>query len=311
MKKILILFSAGTLLLASCDKVVWPEGGNGSLIADLYDLYPNGDSTHYWNNYGPDFQANSNTQRNVLLEDFTGHQCQSCPLAAEVADNIHNLYPTRVHVATIHAGPSGFAEGFQGIYNDFIIDWTNQDGLDIGYHLGQIPGALFYGNPTGTVNRIPINGQHTQSASLWQNSSEVTMQTTLQVNVQAVSNYFSATRGTFLHTEIEVLDPAIMGELYTVVYLIEDSAIGLQAFPSPAPPDPNYVHKEIMRDCISSGWRGIELNEENEVGNGKYRLDYIFELGEEYNPEKMHLLIYVRNDETEEVYHVIKQKIIE
>lgn len=308
MKKLILLFAAGTFLLTSCDKVEgsYPVAENQG----DYSLYPGGDSLDYWNTDGPVFSANPNSQRNVLIEDFTGHKCSTCPAAAVIANNIQDLYPTRAFVTAIHAAPSGLG-GFQQVsLPDFSIDWTNDDGIDIGFHFGNLTGSQFIGNPSGTVNRIPVLGQHTQNASQWQNSSEVTMQTALQVNIQSAANYYSATRGMFLHTEIEVLDQSISDDLYTVVYLVENESYGAQAFPSGII-NFNYLHKDVMRDCVLSGWQGIELTEELEVSNGKYRLDYIFELDGQYDPENMHLLIYVRNAVTEEVYHVVKQKFID
>jgi hypothetical protein len=309
MKKLILLFAAGVLLVASCDKVE-----NSYPVAENqgdYSLYPGGDSLDYWNTDGPVFVANQNMQRNVLIEDFTGHYCSTCPFAADIASDIHDLYPSRVHIAAIHAAPNGLG-GFQQVQlPDYPIDWTNSDGIDIGFHFGNLPLSQFIGNPSGTVNRIPVNGQHTQSAAQWQNNTEVAMQTPLQVNIQSAANYYSSTRGMFLHTEIEVLDQSISDDLYTVVYLVEDSKVGPQRFPAPLNYDPNYVHKDIMRDCILSDWQGIELSPANEAEPNKYRYDYIFELEGQYAPENMHLLIYVRNAVTEEVYHVVKQKFID
>jgi hypothetical protein len=311
MKKLILLFAAGVLLVTSCDKVegTYPASPPVTENEGDYSDYPGGDSLDYWNTDGPVFVANQNTQRNVLIEDFTGHKCNNCPPAAEVADNIHNLYPYRVFIAAIHAGPNGLG-GNQAISTDYPTDWTNQDGIDIGFHFGNLPSAQFIGNPSGTVNRIPVNGQHTQSAAQWQNNSEVAMQTPLQVNIQSAANYYSSTRGMFLHTEIEVVDPSISDDLYTVVYLIEDSKIGMQTMPDNTS-NPFYEHKDVMRGCVLSDWQGIELSSANEVEPNKYRYDYIFELEGQYAPENMHLLIYVRNAVTEEVYHVVKQKFID
>ena len=307
MKKILLILVAGAFLFASCDKVENPypvEEDQGD-----YSLYPGGDSVAYWATDGPVFGANPNTQRNVVIEDFTGHRCNSCPIAADTAEAIHDDYPTRAFVATIHAGPFGLG-GFQDVNSEYTIDWTNPDGLDIGFHFGNLPGSQFIGNPSGTVNRIQNNGQHTQSATQWRSSTVAALAQPLRVNIQSAANYYASTRGTFLHTEIEVLDQSITNDLYTVVYLIEDTVVGKQKMPDQST-NANYVHKEVMRDCVLSGWQGIKLDGANEVEPGKHRLDYIFELPTIYDAENMHLLIYVRDAVTEEIYHVVKQKFID
>lgn len=308
MKKIFLLVATGAFLFASCDKVENPypvEADQGD-----YSLYPGGDSTTYWATDGPVFTANPNTLRNVVIEDFTGHKCNNCPTAADTAEAIHDDYPSRVYVATIHAGPSGLG-GFQQTDATYTTDWTNQDGIDIGEHFGDLPGSQFIGNPSGMVNRIVNGGQHTQSMSQWRNNSVAAMQEQLKVNIQSAGNFYASTSGMFLHTEIDVLDQTIADDLYTVVYLIEDTVVGKQKMPDNTTND-TYVHKEVMRGCVLSGWSGIKLDDGNEVEANKYRLDYIFTLDQtKYDPSNMHLLIYVRNAVTEEVYHVVKQKFID
>lgn len=308
MKKILIALVAGAFVFASCDKVENPypvQEDQGD-----YSLFPGGDSTTYWATDGPIFGDNSNTLRNVVIEDFTGHKCNNCPNAADTAENIHDDYPSRVFVATIHAAPNGLG-GFQQVDEpDYPTDWTNQDGIDIGFHFGNLPGSQFIGNPSGTISRIVSNGQHTQGANSWRNNTVAALQEPLKVNIQAASNYYASTKGMFLHTEIEVLDQSITDEMYTVVYLIEDTAVGAQLMPNNSLNE-TYVHKEIMRGCVISDWSGIEMTDDFEVEDDVYRFDYIFKLEDQYDAENMHLLIYVRNKETEEIYHVIKQKFID
>ncbi|XOV66524.1 MAG: Omp28-related outer membrane protein [Fluviicola sp.] len=307
MKKILFVLAVGAFLFASCDKVENPYPAQED--QGDYSLYPGGDSATYWATDGPVFGANPNTQRNIVIEDFTGHKCNSCPIAADTAEQLHDENPSRVFVATIHAGPQGMG-GFQQTDGTYTIDWTNSDGLDIGFHFGNLPGSQFVGNPSGTVNRILTNGQHTISPLQWRNSVEAALPTALKVNIQSAANYYASTRGMFLHTEIDVLDQSITDDLYTVVYLIEDTIVGPQKMPNNTD-NLNYVHKEVMRDCIQSDWQGKQLTSANEVAAGKYRFDYIFELPSQYDPANMHLLIYVRNAATEEIYHVVKQKFID
>ena len=68
-------------------------------------LYP-GLWSDYENNDWPIFSENTNTNRNVLIEDYTGHHCNNCPNAATIAHDIEVANPTRVFVASIHAAPS-------------------------------------------------------------------------------------------------------------------------------------------------------------------------------------------------------------
>ena len=302
MKKLLFLGLIGIVGLSSCDKVDNPYPV-GNIIELDTTLYPG-----LWSDYiateWPVFTANANTQRNVLVEDFTGHQCTYCPFAADTAHKLKEDYPGRAFPATIHSGPNGMS-GFQTTSTEFPIDWTNTDGLAIGTFLGNIPGSAFTGNPRGSINRILVGGQKTMSTSNWRNTLVGALAAPLKVNIQSDGNYYSSTRGMFLHTEIDVLDDGLANELYTVVYLIEDSLIAKQKMPNNTVNE-TYIHRDVMRDCINTDWKGRKLTEANKV-NGKYYYDYSFALPAQYNPDNMHLLIYVRDAVTEEIYHVIKQ----
>ncbi|MDG1148386.1 MAG: Omp28-related outer membrane protein [Crocinitomicaceae bacterium] len=305
MKKILFIGLVGVLCFTSCDKVENPFPPTISTELD-YTLYPGGDSIAYSATEWPVFTPNTSLLRNVMVEDFTGHQCTYCPIAADTAHAIHGDYPTRAFISTIHAGPDG-AGSFQSVTASFPIDWTNPAGIAIGEYFGTIPGSDFQGNPRGSVNRILHGGQHTSGVYEWRAQTETAMTTSLELNEQAAVNYYPSTRGVFIHSEIEILNPALTNDLYTVITLMEDSVVAKQKMPDNTI-DENYIHRDIMRGTVGSTWQGRKLTE-NELDNGKYYFNYSFSLPAQYDADNIHLLIYVRDAETEEVYQVIKKKL--
>lgn len=310
MKKILFTLSITALLLASCDKVdnAYPIGLSSSNLD--WDLYPGGDSTDYANNnLWPSFTANPNTNRNILIEDFTGHKCTFCPAAATEAESIEHANPGRVYIATLHTSPNGIGP-FQSVEAPkFTHDFTCPEGLETGVYFGDDwPSSSFIGNPKGTISRINDGtGQVTLGPGNW-NSATTTALTAndLKVNLQASSNYFPSTQGYFLHTEIDVLDGALTNELDIVVYVIEDSIIKPQKMPDNSVNE-DYVHRDVMVDCIDGRSFGRELDEDHKDTNGKYYFNYSYKLPVVYNPDNMHVLIYVRDAVTEEIYQVIEQ----
>jgi hypothetical protein len=307
------------ILFASCDKV---ENAYYPDPQECYDdLYPDGDSTHYANNAMPTFTENTNTDRNVLIEDFTGHKCISCPGAAIIAENIVDANPGRVFICANHTGSFGL-ENFQvvDVVNGYLHDFTCEEGLAIGLYFGQEwPGTSFQGNPSGTVNRYGDgNGDPITDDGNWESRTTTMLSANdLKVNIQSAKNYYSSTRGLFVHTEIDVLDPALTNELRIVVQLIEDSIIKPQSMPDVLDiydgtvdgKDELYVHRDILRACIDGKAFGQKLDDAHLDANGKYYFDYCYELPAEYNASNMHLLIYVRDADTEEIYQVIKQYI--
>lgn len=305
-----VLFSL--LVLTGCDKVENPtpvDNVNGPTNCG-WDAYPDGDSAHYVANAWPTFSPNTNTDRNVLIEDFTGHDCKYCPIAADIAHQAQVDHLGRVLVASIHSGPTGAMEPLQAPKpGAYFNNFTTADGFAIAYRFGiGLAGSPFNGNPFGAVSRLDHgNGYPVTHPNTWATSVNSMVATNdLKVNIQAASNYYS-TRGLFLHTEVDVLDPSITNELRIVVYLIEDSLVAAQTLPDGST-DFNYVHRDILRGCIDGKPFGQKLDASNLDANGKHYVNYIYCLPPQYDRENMHLLIYVRDAVTEEIYQVIKHE---
>ncbi len=318
MKKIIFAGLVTLLGLTACDKVenIYPEV---AVVAGSYGLYPAGDSAHYAANAWPTFTANLNTNRSIMIEDFTGHTCTYCPAAAAAAEQIALNYPGRALISTVHTSELGLG-GFQEIELPyFYTDFTNPNGLAIGIYFGMDwPGSNFVGNPKGMVSRGPDPAQPVLGPGSWSGEADALMSANvLRTNIQSAVNYYPSTRGVFLHTELEVLDGSLTNDLFVVVQLHEDSVVAPQkfnpgAFPDPPPYDhidTNYVHRDVMRGCIDGKAFGQLLDSDHLDANGKYYFNYIYELPIGYDANNMHLLIYVRDAVTEEVYHVVKQKI--
>lgn len=309
MKKFLFILAIAAFGLASCDKVENPYPPVPASTG-TYALYPNGDSAHYAANVWPTFTTNANTDRNILIEDFTGHQCIFCPAAAEAAHQLEVANPGRVYISTIHTGASGQMEAFQDLTPPtFVIDFTNAEGFAIGKKFGfDWPGSPFQGNPFGSISRKDHgNGYPVIAAGSWASSTDAMIAANEnKVNIQAVSSYYPSTRGFFLHAEIDVVDAGLSSDdLNIVVHLFEDTLVSPQKYPSST--DYNYVHRDIFRGSLDGFTFGRNLDAAHLTGAGTHEYFYIYELPAGYDSDNMHALIYVRDAVTEEIYQVIKQ----
>lgn len=315
MKKILIFTVVLAAVIASCDKVknAYPANPVSSTLD--WSLYPDGDSAHYvaqglW----PTFTANSNTQRNVLIEDFTGHQCVNCPASTANMEQLIATNPEHIFGLAIHAGPTGLT-GFQVTSSEYPTILYSDAGIEIGKHFGQdIPGSTFLGNPAFCVNRTKANNQFTSNAgSAIANKTNTCLASTLKINIQALTNYFPSTRGLFLHTEVDKLDASITSDLAVVVCLVEDSLVAPQLVPTSMDPDgkdEDYIHRDILRGTIDGRTFGKVLTASDLGTNGKYFVSYSYQLPAQYDAENMKLYIYVYDKTTEEIYQVIEKHLL-
>lgn len=309
MKKILIFLFAfqAIVLLVSCDKVERPFVIVTELDTSLFD---GGDFIDY---VPPTFEQNTNTERNVLLEDYTGHQCIFCPAAAAEALLIETNNPGRVFVATIHASPNpSGTSSFQAVQSSgekYRRDFTTPEGKEIASHLANVHGGGV-GNPTGTINREKSsNGEIFVAASEWAGRTADALSTDLQVNIQAKSSYFPSTRGTYIHAEVEFLTP-MSGEFAIVVYALDNQIIDWQKKPGQNGDVEFYNHHNVHIGNVFAGESFGRTLINGDVSSGqKIEQAFSYQLPVGLPKEDMHFLIFVVDKGTEEVFQVIKHEI--
>lgn len=317
MKKFLAISILASALFVACDKVDNAYPPNAASTGLDWSLYPDGDSAYYVSQgLWPTFAANTNTQRNVLIEDFTGHQCVNCPASTANMEQLIATNPDHIFGLGIHAGPTGLG-GFQVTSAEYPDVLYCDAGLTLGKHFGNdYSGSAFVGNPAFCVNRVKANDQFVSNAgSAIANKANACLSSTLKVNLQARTNYFSSTRGLFLHVEAEKIDQSITSDLAIVVCVVEDSLIAPQIVPNSFDThdgtvdgrDEVYVHRDILRGMIDNRTYGKVLTSADLGTNSKYYVNYSYKLPDQYDPAKMKLYIYVYDKTTEEIYQVIEK----
>lgn len=309
MKNILfVIIIAVSFLQLSCDKI-----GQPSIIITELDtnLFPG----NFIDFEVPTFESSSNTLRNVLIEDYTGHKCAFCPPAADEAAALEADNPGRVFVASIHASPSpGGTSSFQQVSASgykYIRDFTTPEGKEIAAHLSEVQGGIV-GNPTGTVSRMRNDaGEVLISSGVWGDFTDTILNNPslfpLSVNIQAKSDYYPSTGGVFIHTEIEFLSD-LSSEYAIVIYAIENKIIDWQKFGSDD--IEFYKHHNVHIGNVFAGesFGRVFSNEEVSAGK-KFNQTFSYKIPDGLDKNTMHFQIYVYDKATEEILQVIEHKI--
>jgi hypothetical protein len=302
MKNLLIPISAICLLVfISCDKVENPIPIEEGAVD--WTLFPGGDPATY---PYPTWTANTNVDRNVLIEDFTGHVCTNCPAAAVIASTLETNNPGRVFVASIHASLDG---SFQGLEPpEFITDFTTIAGNT---YATEIDG--FVGNPMGTTNRT-LTGY--QPGVIWQldskwvlNTNDLLTTNDLSANLQLKYNYYPSTNSIFVHTETEFVSE-LEGTYNIVLYLIRDTVIAPQKLITGATEE-EYHHHSVLTDNINGSW-GTQMVSGTVAVGEKFYNNFSYQIpttDSTFNIENLSLITYVCNRETYEILQVIKTKL--
>ena len=306
LRNFIFILSGATLLFTSCDKVDNPyqKVATSNIDTTLFD----GLWSDYMANEYPVFEQNTNVNVNVLIEDYTGHTCLSCPTAATLAHSIYESNPNRIFIAGIHMDP-GAALSFQKAYPEnpkYYTDHTNADGVEYGKEFEN--GFNFFGNPQGTINRKEDGGNMFAFTGTWQSrADDILAANELRVNIQSVFNFYPISNGGYLHVEIEKKTTEAI-DMNTVVYVLQDSLIDWQKMPDNTDNE-FYIHRDKHLGSIDNNPFGIPTFTGDASSGDKKMLDYSYVLPQEIDRTNMHFLIYVYDKDTYEILQVIKKKI--
>jgi len=309
MKYLFLVILPLLIISIGCDKIEQPYKPIIELDTTLF-------SDDVWENYPwPSFNENTNTERNVLLEDYTGHKCPNCPKAAAIAKTIEEANLGRVFVASIHTAPGG-SVGFQKpleTCGDAVANPENKFCHDFRTPEGEVFGAAFatgfgFGeNPSGNMNRLAVGNENVFIPYLgWTTIiNDILAIANLKINLQAKSNYYLASNGAFIHVEAEFLEP-IEKNINIVAYVIENQTINWQD--SAGVELEHYHHHNIFLGCIDGLAFGESIGTSFKTGD-KIQQDYSYKLPNGQSKDEFHFLIYVYDVETYEILQVIKHEL--
>lgn len=221
------LLLAATLLFAACDKVEDPLG----------DAQDTG---------GP---GNSSVPRRVLLEDCTGHQCNNCPQAAELAEELKGIYGDQLIVVAVHM-VDGFAIP-QAPIGDGILDTDFRTEAGTAYEQAFNVTSL----PKGFVSRAPFENAVALSRTKWSSAVAAIIGQEADFDLWFDTVAFDPGSNTVDVTVKAVCTKTISGDHNLTIYLTEDHIIDDQIDLEADPPlVENYEHRHVLRDNVNGIW---------------------------------------------------------
>ncbi len=291
-----------TLALAGCDKIEDPRPvvqGNAEGICPEPTFYPNSD-----------------TNRNILIEDFTGHYCNNCPGVAYAIDTMKSnigkqVIPVALHVDDNYASPvSAKAPKYQ-------TDFRTPGGTDIYNNFSSgivgLP-AVFLNRKdslTLTPGRLQIyNSNLSPNTRSFLNDSP-------KVRIQTKSTFDNSTNRVCSYAEVEILDN-LSDDHSLVFYLLEDSVVDWQLYNGNggnpvyggAGDIPNYVHKHVLRRCMN-GWQGTQIITGGSVSVGDKIVEgstFVVTDGS-WRTNHLEIVAFVYNNVTKEVIQAYSEKL--
>jgi hypothetical protein len=254
-------------------------------------------------------------KRDILLMDFTGHQCSNCPNAAVTAEGIYEDYPEQVTVLAVHPDLQGLSTPVDGDPGDpFVTDFRTP----IGIQLQNQYDIQFM--PIGVVSGMEIDGSYWMSVGNWRSTVESVIDDPKIAEIDITLDYDSTSRSLNISTSTETIEE--WDGMYTLsVVMVEDSVVDWQKNGTGGQPsDPNYpygnipdyVHRHVLRGAVNgTGGTGLVTTDQITSPGLTFDEDFSHSVSEEYDHSHMYVYAYVYNANTYEIIDVSHAKLIE
>lgn len=215
------------------------------------------------------------SDRVVLLEDYTGQGCTNCPDAHEVMSQLQSQYPGQIVCVSIHSG-------------DFAVPVTNTaytglkqpfgDGMGAYRHVDEYPSGVIDGNGPSL---------HTDWAAGMRKALEEKALCGITIGD------FSYNADTRILSGTVTLMPGVSGTGNLGIWLIEDGIVARQVNHGKIIRD--YVHNHVMRAYATASVWGdpVELTREEETVKG-----FSVEIDPSWKVENLAVAVFVTDAST-------------
>lgn len=227
--------------------------------------------------------------KNVLLEEFTGQHCHSCPGGHIVAENLLNTNYGNLFVVNYH--PTG---------NPYTLNDPMARTYPVPFYANPFIGPNGRYMPSGMVNRREwdADGRIGDKVS-WPSRSATILSEASPVNVGVFSAYDNTSKN--LNITVEAYFTSSVSGTHTInVILVESNIISFQDGPLGSP---NYVHNHVFREAFTAQW-GNTISSPTNTGSLK-TFTYTFNNATtNYNMNNCEVIAFVRKASDEEILSV-------
>jgi hypothetical protein len=195
--------------------------------------------------YAQTFVPTTPQNKKVILEEFTGVNCQYCPSGHVIANNIKNADPNNVFLINIHVGgfatPSAGQPDFRTAFGTAI---AGQSGLT-GYPAGTVNRSVFAGLQQGAVGTTAMSRNNWSSASTTTKGQSSYVNVALQASINVQTNVLTVT----VETYYTGTSPVATNKLN--VALLQNNTLGPQ---SGGNMGNNYNHQHRLVHMLTGQW---------------------------------------------------------
>lgn len=199
-------------------------------------------------------------KKQVLIEEFTGNNCQFCPLGHQIADQIAAANPGKAFVINLHEQNEPFANPSNSNAKDFRVpEADNLLGLP-----NMLTGSQLMGYPAGCINRVvptspavPYNaGGYLMDRQYWTAFASTILNQNAYANVAGQASVSSGSRNMTINMEVYYTANSPVASNRITIALTQNNVLAYQLNGSSYPAMVSgslYKHNHALRDILTSG----------------------------------------------------------
>ena len=220
------------------------------------------------------------SERVVLMEEFTGVRCQSCPAGSAAIEDLLAKHSDRLVAVSFHAGE------FSAPYPENNHDFQTTEGDAIHNLLGAP-----FGFPSAVINRKLFPGKFNLQIGQgdWAGAISDELAIPPMVLIETNSNFDSSSRNLNVEVNLDILENISNEDVRLSIMIKESGMIDRQKTPTGF--DDNYVHKHVFRGMLTSA-TGTVISDPLTAGNRIVK-NFNYTLPDEWNEEKCDLITFV------------------
>ncbi len=239
------------------------------------------------------------SNQNVLVELFTGHQCSNCPAAETTIEQLKKLYGEKLNIIVYHTG-------FYAVTSEkFPVDYRTMEGNE----LESFFQVQFY--PSGMVNRIWNKQSYLLYPVEWAPAIADQLNHNDSVSLKLSTDFDSATRICIANVKVSVVTN-IYEELKLCVFLAEDSLVSAQSISGdplyPGGIISDYVHMHVFRESFNGTWGDI-IFKQGTANQRSGSFTYSKNLNSNYKIDNCHIIAFIYSNQDKSILKSISIKL--
>lgn len=233
------------------------------------------------------------SNRRVLVMEFTGQQCPNCPLGAQTLQNIHEAYPENIITVGLHP------------FNHIL---TNPLGTnDPGLRSEEATVMFNYYRPEGFPCAVFDGTIMDMSTGSWNKYFRQELIKAPEVDITLNANFNDKTRKLDVHYEIEYINN-ISDATNIQLWITESGIISPQINNGNPPLIVDYNNKHVLRTSLTGEW-GESLGKSHKNGE-VVRGEVSYDVPKEWNAEECHVVAFVQRPSDKYIFQAAEKPLV-